>query len=783
MIFGWHGMRRRVAFAAVAVFVCLASLAPAQTPPAACSADSLYLYSPEVLRNRLISVGRAGVELSWPALDREQATCFSLADAEGLGSTVTVTGGFGDSVDRQLLFTAEADGNVGQVQGQNLIVSWVSEGSSTNGRLAGVLNLSNNGGVWQWDDSSGLSGAWYQTNDDLPMTWRQANLTALARGTGGFMVAGFTRGSALQADPVGLFRYAGGTWERVAADIFDANNLITRIAISPVNNDHFAVGTSARGLYVTADGGQTFKNWTSDLYPGSVLQDSYRVSALEWTPTRLVVALPLFGVFVSTDDGAAFVKSDFLVPPDLDALRPVRTEIPSVEDFASDPADPNRMVAALRSHGCYETTDGGLTWHDLYGNLNVPDPDPDARGAWVRNARSVVIVAGSPATIIVGLLQDGLYRSTDGGEIWTKVALEPGVQPGQVVALQEFAIVNVPGRLGSLAVFEDNHGLLRSDDGGATWSYAASQPIINRGLILLPGDEAGDLVLGTWGGGLYQAGEALPLNDTYTNDTMPPSLRRLNLGLTLTIGAGAMEIGNTFRVVAQTYQGWAVWRSPADDPDNMTMVGLYDRVNPEDCIVGYCGDERYEVVPRCFAAKRAECFDLDTPDTVRFFDDEIYNGFGYYYAVTSFDYGNTALNTPENNSASLLFSPRWSGDAGSPFVGAGNREFFLINEPAAAPDTGDEIYAFPNPVRLGAGFPGAEGVRVGITNLPVGSRVRVFTTAGDKVNELGPETQVGGQIYWDTDNYAGEPVAAGVYLYKVDMPQRSAYWGRIAVIR
>jgi hypothetical protein len=257
----------------------------------------------------------------------------------------------------------------------------------------------------------------------------------------------------------------------------------------------------------------------------------------------------------------------------------------------------------------------------------------------------------------------------------------------------------------------------------------------------------------------------------------------MDLGLTMTVGAGALEVGSAFRVVGQTFQGWAVWRSAVDDPDNMTMVGLYDRVNQEDCIVGYCGDDSYEVKPRCFAAKRAACFDLDTPDTVRFFDDEIYNGFGYNYAVTSFDYGNTALNTPENNSASLLFSPRWRGDEGSPFAGPGNREFFRINEPAAGPTAGDEIYAYPNPVRLGAGFPGAEGVRVGITNLPVGSRVRVFTTAGDEVNELGPETQVGGQIYWNTDNYAGEQVAAGVYLYKVDMPQRSAYWGRIAVIR
>jgi len=530
---------------------------------------------------------------------------------------------------------------------------------------------------------------------------------------------------------------------------------------------------------VTADGGQTFTNWTSNLDPGTAAPTSYRVAALEWTSTRLVVAVSLFGVFVSTNEGAGFAVSSFRVPSDLDAVNPTPT-IPVVEDLASDPANPDRLVAALRSHGCYESTDGGLTWHDLYGNLNVVT---EVDGTWVRNAVSVAIVKGSPSTIILGLLQDGLYQTTDGGGIWTKVALETGVQPGQVVGLVEIAIVNVPGPGGELAVFEDGHGLLRSADGGASWVFAASQPIFKRGIQLLPGDDAGDLVLGTWGGGLYQAGSALPLSETYTNETTPTSLRSLDLGLTLTFGNGTAALADQFRVVGQTFQGWAVWRSLTSDPDNMTLVGLYDRVNPEDCITGYCGNESYEVVPRCFAAKRAACFDFSTPDTVRFFDGEIYNGFGYNYAVSSFDYGNTALNTPENNSASLLFSPRWLGDAASPFAGSGNRSFITINEPEAAPTDGDEIYAYPNPVRRGAGFPGDEGERVAFTNLPAGSRVRLFTTAGDDVRDLGPETQVGGQIYWSTDNHDGEPVAPGVYLYKVDMPQRSSYWGRVVVIR
>ncbi len=775
MILGWNRMRRLAPVSAVVIGM-WATAALGQTPVSTCGADSLYLFSPDQIEMKLATGGRSGLYLSWPDLNREAATCFALTDDEGLGFDVTATGGFGDRVDRQLLFSATENGAIGAAQAANLFVNWKTEGSSAYGRLTGVINVANNGGVWNWDGGA----TWTQANVGLPMTWRQANVVALARGAGDMMVAGFTRGSSLGSDPAGVYVFGAGTWTRVAADIFDANTLVTHVAVSPANNAHFAVGTATRGLFITHDGGQTFTQWTSALDPSRDPQSTYRVSALEWNTEHLVAAVSLLGVAVSDDEGATFAAVDFSVPYDLDALT-VTPSVPAVEDFATDPANPDHLAAALLYHGCYESNDGGRTWHNLYGDLNVVDPD--VRGMWVRMADNVEFVAGSPSTILLGVSQRGLYRTTNGGANWVLVATEPSVQPDAVASLQNFSIVNVPGQAGSLAVFEDGHGLLLSDDGGASWRFAASQPVIDSGLVLARGAANGQLTLATWGGGIYQVGAALELSDTYTSDTSPLSLMELDLGLSVSFGPGAMTATDQFRVKAQTFQGWAVWRSLESDPDNMILIALYDRVNPEDCIEGFCGDDSYTVIPRCFAAKRAACFDFDTPDTVRFFDDEIYNSFGYYYAVTSFDYGNTALSTPENNTKTLVFSPRWVGDAGSPYPGEGNRAFIQVNEPAAAPSSGDEIYAFPNPVRAGAGFPGDEGERVTFTNLPAGSHIRVFTAAGDDVINLGSDLQVGGQINWNTDNRDGEDVAPGVYLYKVEMPERAAYWGRIVIIR
>ena len=215
----------------------------------------------------------------------------------------------------------------------------------------------------------------------------------------------------------------------------------------------------------------------------------------------------------------------------------------------------------------------------------------------------------------------------------------------------------------------------------------------------------------------------------------------------------------------------------------MTLLGIYDRVNPESCIEGYCGDLSYEIVPQCYVSKRATCFNFDTPDTVRFFDDEVYNGFSYYYAVGTFDYGNTAGESPENNTNSMVFSPRFAEDSVSPFSGSGNISFIQINSDAADPAAGETIYVYPNPLRRDAGIPGSEGETVVFTNLPPESWVRVYTTAGDDVMDLGPEAMQAGNTYWDTANREGEPVAPGVYLYKVESPAREDHWGKLIIIR
>jgi photosystem II stability/assembly factor-like uncharacterized protein len=755
----------------------------AQTPDEACAADSLYLISPEMVDLDFEATGNRGLTVSWPNLDLNEATCYSLKNTEGLGFGVTVTGGFGDRVDRVLNFTSQDEGEIGAIQPQNILVNWRNEGPATYGNLGGLFNLSNNGGIWRYVNGSG----WTQQNEQLPMNWRQINTVGLAAGSGGYMVAGFSRGVTTGSDPAGLFEFDGSNWSRIAKDTFGTAQLITDVAISPLDNNKFAVGTDRDGLFVTTDGGVTFTQWTTELDPTStILPASFKVNVVEWVGDRIYVFVNNFGLFISPDNGATFANKTFLVPENLDVDS---TEwiyvLPVLEALSFHPSDPNRVAAALQFHGAYESTDGGETWGDLYGDLVVSDPEEG--GMWVNSGVDVIYDDAQAQTMVLAVKQKGLYQTTDGGETWVLVADE--LQPENRAKILNVALSRQAGTPGVIFALVDEHSLLVSSNSGADWVNFFFQPVITKGLFLLSdASGSGDLIMGSWGGGNYIAGTPIALASTYSTATSA-ELRDMDLGLSMTFTPGTFKTNDSYELVCQTFQGWAVWRGPSQDTAEMTLIGLYDRVNPEDCFEGYCGADDIQPIPNCFRAKRAACFNLDNPDTIRFFDEEVYNGFVYNYSVTSFDYGNTARVTPENNSNEMIFSPRFEGDIReegglSPFPGGSNLTSVQINEPVGIGEEGlEEIYVFPNPLRVGEGFPRDPGGTVAFKNIPDGSTILIFTTAGDRVIDIPPGVREEGNILWDTRNSSGEQINSGTYLYKVEIPESDPYWGRLVVIR
>ena len=148
------------------------------------------------------------------------------------------------------------------------------------------------------------------------------------------------------------------------------------------------------------------------------------------------------------------------------------------------PEDPNRVYVAALGHafgpnperGVYRSKDGGESWErvlfvsDSTGavdlSMNPENPDEIYACLWRAERK--------PWTIISGGTEGGLYKTTDGGDHWSKLTegLPTGLIGKTAVSVSPanprrvYALVEAPG---------DRGGLYRSDDAGATWSFINGQ--------------------------------------------------------------------------------------------------------------------------------------------------------------------------------------------------------------------------------------------------------------------------------------------------------------------
>lgn len=763
MICGFSRGESRAVVAVVAALVAVGAGAQGQVCTLPLDAPA----TADIHANLESNVRGVGLRLTWPAPEDEASTCVALLDTAALGIDIAVTGQYTDDFDRMLNFVFVDSGVVASSTRNRVVVTWENVNRSSTGSVGGEINLSNTGGLWRYTFDN---AQWTQRTDGLPRFLAYLDLDAFARGTNSLLVA-ISSGNRPGITPHGLYRSVGdGPWQEVGAATFGTSRVINKVAVDPLDDSRFAVGTMQNGVYVTADGGQTFVPWAPSTNP---------VSALVWTGARLYAAVVGSGLY-STEDGSNWTEYATLrVPSNLDSADPVST-IPQINEVVEDPASANHIYVVLRDHALYHSTDAGATWSSLGGDLVVADPD--RLNAWKYTGSSL---HADDDLLVLGTLNQGLWRSVNGGQNWTQADA-----PSNSLSEQP-DYVDIVAADGGLVAQGDEYGLVRSDDNGATWTLFADQ-ITNRNAVQILLDTDGSLLLPTWGGGIYVAGTPIPLSATIQSGVTSPEYFDLQLGLEFAFGPGEVFgrsadgafLGQAFRLNAQDYQGWIVWRSDRDRADEMTMIGRFDKNNPESCILGFCGDDSYVVIPGCFSERRASCFDFSVPGQISFFDGDVYNGFTYYYAVTPYDYGDVSMITdPVSLAAPLVHPNRYPGDQAGTGNGEGNRFFFEVNEAVQPAEDGQEIYVYPNPLRRGAGIVGGEGDEVRWANLPPNSRIEVFTLAGDKLAALDGESQHQGNMYWATRNDDGTQLASGIYIWRCIMPQRNDFWGKLIIIR
>src|SRR6185436_5925988 len=125
--------------------------------------------------------------------------------------------------------------------------------------------------------------------------------------------------------------------------------------------------------------------------------------------------------------------------------------------------------------GVFKTTDGGQTWNkvlfisDAVGAMDVElQPEhPNVVYAWMSKLER------KPWTIISGSRDGGFYKSTDGGEHFTRVTT--GL-PGELIGKANLAVTLAnPSRIYALIEAKPGGGLYRSDDAGQSWMLVNSQ--------------------------------------------------------------------------------------------------------------------------------------------------------------------------------------------------------------------------------------------------------------------------------------------------------------------
>ncbi|MFM2386925.1 MAG: hypothetical protein RL660_1682 [Bacteroidota bacterium] len=139
-----------------------------------------------------------------------------------------------------------------------------------------------------------------------------------------------------------------------------------------------------------------------------------------------------------------------------------------VNRIAMSPADTNTLLIGTPGGGIFKTTNGGTTWQPVF-NKEVTTTISDIVYQ-PGNSNIVYAATGDHALSSYSYIGNGIYKSTDGGDTWSYLAL---ASTGIISKLYVDSLnpnLLYAAAMGSPFVQNADRGFYKSTDGGATWT-------------------------------------------------------------------------------------------------------------------------------------------------------------------------------------------------------------------------------------------------------------------------------------------------------------------------
>lgn len=212
-------------------------------------------------------------------------------------------------------------------------------------------------------------------------------------------------------NPGHLFRSddGGATWRELPIDLVDECPIgkprITRIRFDPFDTDAFWVSAEIDAVHHTSDGGETWERCEE----GFTFPDIHDIAIVDAGGQRRLLAATAVGLYTSTDDGRSWDWQRLDSPWQYTRGLKPRANLDGTVFLCNGDGPPGSQGRLLRSR------DWGETWED------AELPAPTNSTPW-----TVATNDADPNLLFVCTNLGQMFRSTDGGEEWTKLPRELG---------------------------------------------------------------------------------------------------------------------------------------------------------------------------------------------------------------------------------------------------------------------------------------------------------------------------------------------------------------------